>query len=472
MFPIILVACQAPPLAAALTLESAISRGLEQSASYALARRAFAVSAARVREVAASGKPSASASASAVRFDQATRIAFGTGSPPVTTLYDHTETLSVNATQRLDFFGRVKSAVSQAKLQNLADRFAVEGAIRGKRLAVTLAFLGVFKARGQATVAEAGLEAAKNQKIQAKNLFDGGVGQKVDLLRAETAESQAAQNLEAARNAEALARASLADQIGQPLDAEFNLAPPSEPSPIPDVSSATAAALARRDDVLQAETLVRAAELGVSLAQSADRPTVALSAGGSYFPTTSFASPRQRTANVAVSINVPIFDGGLTHARTEEASLRKGSVEIQRDQIRSAIALEIRQAALSLKTADTLRSSTDENARRAKRARDLAEVRYKGQVGLFLELSDAQAALVRADIAASDARYDYLLARARFDAATATVQEPLPLPLPQPVAGSLGKGSQKILKVPFPAENERLGEGLGRGNNEKETHRG
>lgn len=399
------------------TLESAIAQALERSTTIKNARRAVEADSKRADATASALKPSLSASVNLLRFDQATRIGFNPDTPPITALPSHTETLGVTLAQRLDLYGQVRTATSQARLQSLADTFGVETAIRAKKLQTRLTYFGLLKARDQITVAEAALEAARNQQKQAQTLFDGGVGQKVDLLRANTALVQAEQALEAARNNEAVARAAFNDALRQPLETPVMLEAVATTPDLPDEASVTTLAESR-DDVLQLATLARAAELGVALARTGDRPTVALQATGSYYPTPSFQYPRQRTVAVGVSVSLPLSDGGLTRAHTEEARLRAESAQGLVGIAKGNAALEARQAFLNLRTAlkqiETARSAAEQ----ARAARDLAQVRYAGQVGLFLELSDSQAALVRAENAALDALYDYHSARARFESAT------------------------------------------------------
>jgi outer membrane protein len=48
-------------------------------------------------------------------------------------------------------------------------------------------------------------------------------------------------------------------------------------------------------------------------------------------------------------------------------------------------------------------------------ARQLAQVRYEGQVGTYLEVTDAQSALVQAENSQVNAVYDYFVARAQFE---------------------------------------------------------
>ena len=418
---LVTIQAQTPPL----TLERAIEIALSGSRSVKIARRTAQADAKRADQTAAGGKPQLSVNASALRFDQATKVSLNPQTPPFTVLKEHTETLTLGLSQRIDLYGEIHAATSQARLQSLADDFAVAEIERQRRLTVTILYLTLLKTRGQVKVAEAALSASEAQEKQARTLFEGGIGQKLDVLRASTALSQAVQNLEAARNAEASARAALNDELDQPLEAPLEISELAELEKVSkdtlipkDIEAQTKTATQKRGDILQAETLIRAAQLGVNVAQAGDKPSLSWQVSGSYYPTTSFQSPRQRTGVVGVSLGVPLSDGGLTRARTEEARLRVENAKLQRDQLQSNVALEVRQAYLNLKTAVRQIENTKNALEQARSARDLAQIRYGGQVGLFIELSDAQSALVRAETNANDAQYDFQIALSRYQSAT------------------------------------------------------
>ena len=364
------------------TLEQAIAQALERSTSVKNAKRTVEADGKRADATATALKPTLSASASALRFDQATRVVFTPGAAPFTALPDHTESLAITLAQRLDLYGQGRTATSQAKLQSLADTFAAESAVRAKKLQTQLAYFGLLKARDQITVVAAALTAAQAQQKQAQTLFDGGIGQKIDLLRANTALVQAEQAVEVARNGEAVARATFNDAVHLPLDTKIELEQVVTMPDPPDEATVTKLAESR-DDVLQAETLARATELGVTLARLADKPSVALQATGNYYPTPSFQYPRQRTAVVGVSVNIPLSDGGLTRARTDEAKLRAESAQGLVGIAKGNAALEARQAFLNLRTALKQLATARAAAEHARAARDLAQVRYAGQVGFF-----------------------------------------------------------------------------------------
>jgi outer membrane protein len=397
------------------TLERALSVGVEQSTTIANAKRAILADTKRAEAVAIGTRPTISANANALRFDQATRIAFGSNAPPITTLPDHSEAFSLTIAKRLDLFGQIKTATDQAKLQSLADTFALQGAIRAKRLQIATAYFALLKARDQIKVANANVLSAQNLQKQAKTLYEGGIGQKLDVLKSNTLIAQSEQAVEAAKNGEAIARATFNDTVHLPLSTPVELENvPLINAQLPDEATITKS-IESRDDILQTQTLARAQLLGVTLAQNANRPTVALQAATNYYPTSSFQYPRKQTANVGVSLSVPISDGGLARTHAEEAKIRAETAEAMVGTAKANAALEAMQALLNLRTALKQIETTRIVTEQARAARYLAEVRYKGQVGLFLELSDAQNTLTRAEIAEIDALYDYHTARARFE---------------------------------------------------------
>jgi outer membrane protein len=88
------------------------------------------------------------------------------------------------------------------------------------------------------------------------------------------------------------------------------------------------------------------------------------------------------------------------------------------------VTLDVRQADLNLLTAARQIGAANTALQQAIAARQLAQARYEGQVGLYLEVTDAQAALVQAENSQVNAVYDYLVARAQFENALGTPQIP------------------------------------------------
>ena len=351
----------------------------------------------------------------------------------------------------------------------------------GRVLLAQTYFYNLLRAQHQVQVAQAALSSTTDQETIARRLYEGQVGQKIDLLRASTQVAQAQQDLVRAENDLGLSRAAFNDLVGRPLNLPVEpidvpgvsvgadvpapsakpvgttppqtptppvVAPPpapaSPPTPAPpatptlpaapfapfappitdvqsiDLGQATQTAQAVRPEVRQNALLLRANETGIRIARAGQEPTFAVSASGNYYPTTSFQFPRQRTAALTVSASIPFYDGGVTRDRIAEARLRTDNARSTFESSQSGVALQVQQAFLTLSTAARQIEAANAALTQAIAARQLAQIRYEGQVGLFLEVTDAQTALVRAENAQINAVYDYLIARAQFNDAVGT----------------------------------------------------
>lgn len=442
------------------TLEETIAAALRTSAAIQVARRNVEIDRQRTDEVASQGRLNVTGSASATRYDQATQIQFNPQSPPITTLPVHQEALSLSVNQPLDFSGQIRAATNQARLQSLADEFSVRQQENERALIARRVYFNRLRADHQVSVAQAALRSAQAQLAIAQRLFDAGVGQKIDTYRARTLVAQNEQALARAENARNLARSDFNNLVGRPLDAPSSVvdvpgvtvgedvrAPaPIVGAPAPsvftpfrvapgelavlDLDRSAAAALTQRPELLAFEIDVRAAETGIRVARGGSDPTFALRASGNYYPTPSFQFPRQRVAALTAQVNLPLFDGGLTRDRVAEARLRAENARTTLASARADVFLLVRQAFDNLRTAARQIDAASVALEQAVAARQLAQVRYEGQVGLFLEVTDAQAALVRAENDQVNAVYDYLIARAEFENAVGGPVAPVPPPLP------------------------------------------
>lgn len=431
-------------------LPRTVQAALQASADVQTATRNVEIDRLRADEAAAAGRPNVEASGTAIRYDQATKIAIGSG-PPIQTTPSHQEILSLNVSNRFDLTGQIAAARDQAQLQSLADRFVL-GQIRNNRiLRAQSVYFNTLRAQHQVDVAEANLVNAERQLTDADNLNQAGVGQKIDVLRAQTQVANARQNLTAARNNLSIAVTSFNDLVGRPLDAPVRLADPpgvvftkpvqdfsavgaptaKEAAPLPDaprqvraidIGQSLQAAQQQRPEVRTAQVNVRVAETGVKLSRAGLDPTFSLSAAGNYYPTPSFQFPRQRTAQLTATLVIPLYDGGATRDRVKEAHLRTDNARTSLASTQSDVALDVRQAYLNLATAADQIGAANAALQSAIAARQLAELRYRGQVGLYLEVTDAQAALVQAENNQVDAVYNYLVAQAQFQYAIGAPQ--------------------------------------------------
>lgn len=432
------------------SLGQTIQAGVQSSADVQTATRNIQIDARRADEAAAAARPNLNASGQATRFDQKTLVSVGNG-PPLQVTGTHVEILQLNLTDRLDLTGQIAASTSQLRLQSLADTFIL-GQVRNARiLRAQSIYFNTLRAQHQVDVANAELANAQRQLTDATNLNAAGVGQRIDVYRAQTQVATAEQDVATAENNYGVALESFNDLVGRPLNAPVILqdapgvtialpvtdfsqvgAPDvkAEP-PLPNAPGEVAAininnalqyANQQRPEILQAQVNVRVAQTGIKLARAGLEPTFSLTAAGDYYPDTNFQFPRKRTAQITANLNIPLYDGGATRDRVQESRLSTQNAQTSLASTRSDVALDVRQSYLNLATAARQIGAANAALQSAVAARQLAELRYQGQVGLYLEVTDAQSALVQAENNQVDAVYNYLVARAQFQNAIGAPQ--------------------------------------------------
>lgn len=407
-----------PPIP--FNLQTAIAASLKKSSSVQIAGKVVAADQARAGAARSQGGVQVSGNANLSRFDQATRIGFVPGAPPVQTLPNHIETYQLTATQRIDVSGQIRMSVSQAQLQQLADTYAASGAKRQRALLTVQAYIMVLKSKARVRAAQLAVKSADAHLELAQAFFDQGIGQKVELLRAKTAVVDANIQLSTMVSTEAAARATFNNLVDIDLSADVDLAPVKLEEVQKPVAALADGASRLRDDVIRAEVQTRAAELGIRLAGTANKPVVGIQAQATQYPTFSFQTPRERVGSLSIGITIPISDGGSTGAKKDEATQQAAAARIEQMRIRNAVVLDVTQAHIAWMHALSVANAAKQALTYATEARDIAETRYKGQVGSYLDLLDAQVAQVRAEALAIDTEFDALTAQAALINATGT----------------------------------------------------
>lgn len=422
-------------------MKSTISAAINASADLAIAKRNIEIDKKRSDEAKAAGRPNITASGTATRFDQPTKESFGAAK--FTVIGNHTETLALSLNERLDLTGQIRAASSQAQLQSLADQFIYLQAQNQRILRARTVYYNLLRAKHQVQVAEQALETARAQQSLAVKLNTEQVGQKIDVLRANTQVANATQDLTRARNALGIAQQNFNDLVGSPLNTPIDVddvpgvtfgesitnatsvngeAPgiafytmPKNDIDSINVDKSIDFAQTHRPELLMAEVNTRIAQTGIKIARAGLEPVLGLNATGDYYPTTSFQTPRQRVGMITATLSIPLYDGGATRDRVAEARLRKSNADTTLDSIKSNVSLDIRNAYLNMITAANQIDAANTALQQAIATRQLAQIRYEGQVGLYLEVTDAQTALVAAENNQVNAVYDYLIARAQYN---------------------------------------------------------
>lgn len=412
-----------------LTVESAVAQALSRSHRLTQAQAGREQAVGKTDEARAALRPTASASANLLRLSREQHFSVG----PLTLQGAYREQAQYSAalTLSLDVSGLLRTARSAAELQELVATLEQTRVRQEVVRNTTLSYVALSRAEALRSVVAATRDTALQRLHDATVSQKAGIAPRLDVLRAETGLADAEQKLLQAENGVRLARAALATQLVLPLDTPLTLAPlPAANADTPVEASLQAEAVQQRPELSQVQVGIKAAALGVVLAQQSRVPRVGVSVGGQYNPNAGTLSVRE-LAQVAVGITLPLGDGGVAAARKEQANANLARLAAQEQELREQIALDVRQAILQLSDAQARLLVALKARETAREVARLARVKYnagvsEGTVSPLLDLTDAQAALTQAESNVVQAQCDALTAGAQLDFATGAGRPSLP----------------------------------------------
>lgn len=260
-----------------------------------------------------------------------------------------------------------------------------------------LAYLEALRAERAVAAAEADVELARALLQLAQDQHNAGVATGVDVTRAETRLAEEQLLLAQAQTAAEQARLNLKRIIGVPLEASLVLTDQLRfvREPLPSLDEALTEAAQNRREIRLAEQQVRISALERQAASAEQLPSLEFVGdyGTSGITPTDTALPTRR---VAIQLNIPIFNGGLTRGRIAVAASRQRQAELELSNIRHQVEEDVRLAFANLRTAEAQVRAADENVRLAERELEMARDRFRAGVGDNLEVVNAQTALANA----------------------------------------------------------------------------
>jgi outer membrane protein len=399
-----------------LTLADAEKMALEHNPNISVARLLALAQAQVTREARASELPVATANLTAVGAHQNSRITAGVLNNP--SVFDRAAGgLTVN--QLITDFGRthnlVLSAKSNAKAQ-LENERATEQDIR---LTVEQAFYQALTTQAVLQVARQTVAERQTTLEQISALAGSKLRSTLDQSFADVQLSQAKMLLIDARNNEQNAVATLNDVMGSEQNQQYSLVDetPLEPAAAPqNADSLLQSAFAARPDLAALNDNLTAAKQFSTAERDLWLPTVSALAAVGGTPVRADQIQSNWYGAAGANISIPVFNGFLFNARSQEAKLRANEAGEQVRRLRDEIALDIRMAVLNTQNAYEKIDVTKSMLNQSNLAFDLAQARYKIGLSGIVELTQAQLAQTQAKIAYLSARYSYetSLAELRF----------------------------------------------------------
>jgi outer membrane protein len=284
-------------------------------------------------------------------------------------------------------------------------------------LAAARAYLAVVVQRRLLEVKQRARETAKLHYDYAHTRFAGGVGTRIDEVRA--AQEMAATDVDV-KNAEvAVVRTQEALGVLAASEGPLDTTDVAPFPALPTLASATSETHQRAD--------VRAATSGVGLADRAaglawtDYLPFLVGSGEAFYQDPPTLSVPRTGWQAQLILTVPLYDGGLRYGQQREREALLTSAKITRDAALRQARSEVRTAFDAVGRADDALALARDAARLAKESLDLATIAYRAGATTNLEVVDAerrardaesQAAI--AEDVARQARLDLLAASGRF----------------------------------------------------------
>jgi outer membrane protein len=386
-------------------------------------------------EIADSGKykalsallPKATAFGAGTQFSGERTTATGTIIQP------HTQgNWGVRVDETLSLSGREFMSYSQSKDNVEKSRFDYRTFREDFLLTLSLAYFEFLKARKGLEIADSNVERLTKYREAAKTRLKAGEITKTTVLRAEGELSGALSDQIKAKNFYESSRVNLARLVGIERDFQIREIPVTERETV-SLDVLKEKALKNRPDVKSIETQVQIAEKQVDVTKGAYWPSVSLSgvyAGTDQNPATPTIN-RDSTYGV-LSLNFPLFEGGLRRAEVQESQSKYRQAEFQYRDFVKSVNVEVENTYLDLIAQKGIyKSAQDQMAYAEDNIRAVAK-QFEFGLASSLDVIDANNLLISAQKLMADATYNYQFFILRLQRVTG-------FPLMEFVAGRTGE---------------------------------
>jgi outer membrane protein TolC len=329
-------------------------------------------------------------------------------------------------------FGKRLAQHDRAILRWDIAKLQTERARQSVAFDVSVRYAQVLEAYATREVAERTLERAEAVLKDAVNLEKRGVLTREDVLRAEVQVADARQALTTAQSGVKITFAGLNRAIGitvgyptrvteaaLPIDAPSPLTPPQQPAPTfaLELEQCLDLAVRNRPEFIVIQKAIQEAARGVDVAKADYLPTFGTRATGSFVG--GQAVQNSSVFNAGIFMKWDLYTGGRRNGvlLAAQSDVRAAVAEAQ--QICDTIAFEVHVAFANIEDARERIVQTRKAVEQARETLRLVQNRYNRGDAKPTDVVDAQTALTRAEQNANNARYDYLIALARMEFATA-----------------------------------------------------
>jgi multidrug efflux system outer membrane protein len=304
----------------------------------------------------------------------------------------------------IDLWGRVRRGFESARADAQASLASLQNVLLTLHADVAQNYFGIRALDAEIATVDRTVELRHEQVRLVRGRFDGGIGNDLDIARAETelATTEAEAASLARRRAEF--ENAIAILVGEnpsafKLAASGRTGAPWNPQPPEIPAGLPAGLLERRPDVAEAERQLAAANARIGVAKAAFFPVVRLTGSGGYLSgeVDDLFNWESRVWSIGPSVSLPIFAGGRNQAnyRRSQADYDEAVARF-RQQVLVAFG-DIENSLSGIRFFADQAAAQQRAVTNARRAADLAGERYRSGIVSYLEVVDADREALQAE---------------------------------------------------------------------------
>jgi TolC family type I secretion outer membrane protein len=392
------MAAEAPKL----TLDEAISQGMEAHPSLKQSKEAVHQAEAQLRSSYSSWLPQVNLSSKYAKSK--------TDGASAQNNYSG----SVSASQLLYDFGKTPANIKQyqeylkqARLNYQAQELSIITNIK-------TSYFSALKAREELIIAQETLESSKLHLKLAKTSYEVGKVAKLDVTKAEVEVANAELNLVNAINSNRIALRTLANAMG--LEHWPGDNPQLEEAPYSratgELSQLIAEAKKSRPDLLYYQSQQEALKASLQYTRKNHLPTV--SASGS-FSGTGDDFPLEKDWSAGLSLSMNLFDGFKSEAQAAEVKAKIKALTAEETKALQDVELEVSTNYYNVLSGEEKIKAAQKLVEQAQESLQLATGRYENGLGTILDVTDAQVSYTDARVSLAGVKYDYQTNCAKLD---------------------------------------------------------
>jgi len=417
-----------------LTMKEALEYAVENNPTTKNARLELLISKATVRETTAQGLPQINGSYN-LDFNPRIPVVFLPNQPPFgdpTNPSDviparfgvsYSSGLGVNFTQMIfdgSFFVGLRAAKT---LQELTNRDLLKAEVDVLEI-VKKAYFGVLVNQERIRLAQSNMARIDTLLKETKALNDAGFVEKIDVSRIQVQRNNIYTQFQRSQTALEISKQILKIQMGMPMEIEIVLSETlRELNTMDGLLRLLGEEGSERIELEQVSTQIELAGLDLQNNHAQYMPKINLvgnarrSGAGNELGTVFSNSNWFGSSLIGVSMSVPIFDGFSKASRIQKNRIQINQLENQRQFLKENFKNELFTAKANLRNDLNILEVQQENLKLAEEVFKITRIKYQEGVGSNLEVVEADASLIEAEINYLGALYDGLISKVNLEKA-------------------------------------------------------